>query len=113
MNLTEMRTIVRRDLHDEDANNYRFVTFNSALREIVFQEVSGGVGRRFNDIFCGIDQGVFYNVRLEVNNGLVTVTVDGCTLQHDYGDTIVGLTGVGARRSHACWDDFHVIAQGF
>ena len=24
MNLTEMRTIVRRDLHDEDANNYRW-----------------------------------------------------------------------------------------
>src|SRR4030042_2018577 len=24
MNLTEMRAIVRRDLHDEDANNYRW-----------------------------------------------------------------------------------------
>jgi hypothetical protein len=26
MNLTDMRTIVRRDLHDEDANNYRWTT---------------------------------------------------------------------------------------
>jgi len=24
MNLTDMRTIVRRDLHDEDASNYRW-----------------------------------------------------------------------------------------